>query len=298
MFLSRRRLLDQGLATGALAGALAAGGPLASAAPRDSGGPGGPGGRQVEVADITFANFTAQLQALIRVECNLAPLDSPVWFYWTAFAITPEIAPTPVVGFEGLELSRVVQRRDGSYFAKGIDLSFPRDHRTGKFTSTALHPVTGETLEVPVSVLDGSFDPGYVISPEVGWWPLRAAKPATPDLSCRWWRESQVGRMQRERTSPPGFPKTFIEAGYYEFAMSDFNDPRVTSVPYRTGGIYVFPFPKWMKMGDRPGHMLGMITGRKLGSVTQLPAEFLARAEKEHPDLLSLETMFRTIPQP
>jgi len=253
---------------------------------------------RVAVSPLEFPSLQAELEALIRVEGNIAPVDNPVWFYWTAFAISPEIAPTPVVSFEGLELSRAVRRRDGSYFVKGIDLSFPRDHRTGAFTSTARHPVTGATLEVPVSVMDGSFDPGYVVSTEVGWWPLKAAKPAVVDLNTRWWRENGTGRLQRERTAPPGFPKTFIEAGYYEFSMADFENPAVTAIPYRTSGVYVFPFPKWMDMGDRPGHMLGMISGRKLRSVKELPEPFLSRAEKEHPSLLSLDTMFTHVPEP
>jgi hypothetical protein len=287
MSITRRQLIDSGLAAGALLGTLASASSAAAAVPHP-----------VNVAPLEFPSIAAEIDALIRVECNLAPIDSPVWFYWTAYCIVPGLTPAPIVDFEGLELSRVVKRSDGSYFAKGIDLSYPRDHRSGRFTSDAVNPVTGETVEVPVSVLDGSFDPGYVIAPDRGWWPLNAPKPATPDLHCRWWREDELGRMRRERTAPPGFPATFLEAGYYEFPMAAFRDPSVTAVPYRTGGTYIFPFPKWLKMGDRPGHMLGMITGHKLRSVKELPREFLERTEREHPALLSLDEMFKKIPAP
>jgi hypothetical protein len=290
--LTRRDWLTATLAAGATGSATGASGSSATGAAAEV------APQQVAVSGLRFPSLQAELEALIRVEGNLAPIDNPVWFYWTAFAITPGISPTPVVSFEGLELSRAVRRSDGSYFVKGIDLSFPRDHRTGEFTSTARHPVTGATIDVPVSAMDGSFDPGYVVSTEVGWWPLKAEKPAVVNLNTRWWRENASGRLQRERTAPPGFPKTFIEAGYYEFSMADFENPAVTAIPYRTSGVYVFPFPKWMDMGERPGHMLGMITGRKLRSVKELPEPFLRRAEKEHPALLSLDTMFRTVPQP
>jgi hypothetical protein len=293
--ITRREWLGQSLLSGAIAGS----GIAAAAADSGARGAGASGaGRHVEVEALTFPDIAAEIEALIRVECNLAPVDSPVWFYWTAYCITPGLPPTAIADFEGLEMSRVVKRSDGSYFVKGIDLSFPRDHRSGKFISTAVNPATSETVEVPVSVLDGSFDPGYIVAPDRGWWPLKAPKPDKVDLRCRWWRENDLGRMRRERTAPPGFPTTFLEAGYYEFPMAAFKDPQITAVPYRTGGIYVFPFPKWLKMGDRPGHMLGMITGRKLGSVQELPREFLDRAEKEHPELLSLDTMFNSVPPP
>jgi hypothetical protein len=41
-----------------------------------------------------------------------------------------------------------------------------------------------------------------------------------------------------------------------------------------------------MQMGDRPGHMLGAWSDRKLRGPHELPLEFRARVERERPDLL------------
>jgi hypothetical protein len=60
----------------------------------------------------------------------------------------------------------------------------------------------------------------------------------------------------------------------------------VTSLKFQTSGFYAFPFPKWMGMGDRPGHMIGAWSGRKLAGAHELPAEFQARARADHPGLL------------
>ena len=67
---------------------------------------------------------------------------------------------------------------------------------------------------------------------------------------------------------------------------AQFDDPRVTSLKFQTSGFYAFPFPKWMGMGERPGHMIGAWSGRKLAGAHELPAEFQSRARADHPGLL------------
>lgn len=253
--------------------------------------------RPIEIEPITFGSIAEELDALLRLESNAAGADSAVWFWWTTYVVSPGVAPTAIVGYEGIELSRCVRRRDGSRFINGHAMSFPRDARTGRFTDTAVNPVTGATVKVPVSSTAGT-DPGYVISPEYGWWPIQAPKPEKVDLRTRWWREDGFGRMQRERRPPEGFPQPFIESGYYEFALADLRNAKLASIPYRTSGTYIYPYPKWLQMGDRPGHMVGIISGRKLRSLDELPREFRTRTETEYPGFLSLDAMFREIPQP
>jgi hypothetical protein len=41
-----------------------------------------------------------------------------------------------------------------------------------------------------------------------------------------------------------------------------------------------------MNMGERPGHMLGFWSGRKIRGVRELPTEFRTRAQHDRPDLL------------
>jgi hypothetical protein len=65
-----------------------------------------------------------------------------------------------------------------------------------------------------------------------------------------------------------------------------FADPSIRSLPVEFAGVYIFPFLKWLAMGDRKGHMYGMWAGRKLGGPVNLPVEFLRRTEREFPELL------------
>lgn len=288
MTLSRRETL--GLGGLAALGALSP----AGAAPRatDRGA-----FRPISIEPLAFGSLAEELDALVRVESNAAGIDSAVWFWWVTYAVAPGAAPVAVVGYEGIEVSRCVRRRDGSRFINGNAMSFPRDVATGRFTDRAINPATGKEVKVPVSSTVGT-DPGYVISPEYGWWPIKAPKPDKVDLRTRWWREDDLGRKQRERKPPPGFPQTFIESGYYEFAMADLLNTRLDSVPFRSSGTYIYPYPSWLGMGDRPGHMVGVISARKLRSLDELPREYRQRAETEYPGFLSLDEMFRNVPQP
>lgn len=54
-------------------------------------------------------------------------------------------------------------------------------------------------------------------------------------------------------------------------------------------GAYVFPWPKWMQMGDTPGHMFASWSGCKLRDVSQLPTDFIQRAESGYGHLLTVD---------
>ncbi len=47
------------------------------------------------------------------------------------------------------------------------------------------------------------------------------------------------------------------------------------------------PYPRWMEMGDTPGHTIWHAAGRKLRSLDELPAEYLDRARRQFPGQLS-----------
>jgi hypothetical protein len=230
----------------------------------------------------------------MRVELDLDGRDAGSWYDWTVFIVTPDRQSIPLVTFEGLELARIVGLPNGKHFCASIDLSFPRDYETLAFKQVIHNPITGLMVTVPVSVLTN--DPGSVISPQDGWRPRLAPRPERPSLNSYWWREGEQGRLQRVRTPPPSFPHPMIEQSFYRFAYADLMNPKLTSVRYETGDVYVFPYPEWLGMGDRPGHMLGSFTGRKINSVDELPREFRVRVEVEHAALLNPDSIFKTLP--
>ena len=72
----------------------------------------------------------------------------------------------------------------------------------------------------------------------------------------------------------------------------------MASLPAGTAGGYIFPWPAWMEMGDRPGHMFATWSGRKLTGIEQLPEHFIKRAEPEHSELLAVDLSIFDKPLP
>ncbi len=275
----RRDLLGGGTAAILLgSGALTAASP-AEAASLKSGGL-----NPIESSFVEFPDEMGRFRAHMRFERDMrdeAQVTS--WYHFTQYLVTPGFRPTPIVRFEGLEYSYLRRIGRETWRVHGHNMSFPRDLRTGQWSDAANNPVTGETLKVEPMFLTG--DPGMLHSPR-GFLTLDQPQPqwVTPNLMFR--REGELIKMEQIRPVPESWPKMFVESSCSFVPRREFDNPRITSLLYQTAGFYISPFPKWMLMGDRPGHMLGAWSGRKLRGPHELPPEFRARAERDRPDLL------------
>jgi hypothetical protein len=281
---SRRRLL-----AGAPAGALTA---LAAASFSDpavaAAAPAAPGGATpgtpTDSRFLAFSDERERFKALFRFERDLRDQGEAVsWYHFTLYALAPDARPAPVVRFEGMEYSYFRRIGDLTWRIHAHNLSFPRDLATGAFTTHATNPLTGEKVAVPPMVL--LEDPGVLHSPR-GYLPLDSREPNWLSSYLMFRTEGDLVKVDHIRPTPDGWPKMFIETSTSSVPRAQFDDPRVTSLKFQTSGFYAFPFPKWMGMGDRPGHMIGSWSGRKLGSAAELPVDFAARARAEHPQLL------------
>ena len=170
------------------------------------------------------------------------------------------------------------------------------DCRTGQWSDAATNPLTGETLKVEAVFLTA--DPGMLQSPR-GTLTLDQQRPQWAPVNVLFRREGEVIKMEEIRTPPESWPTMFVESSCSFVPRREFANPRLTSLLYQTSGFYVFPYPRWMQMGDRPGHMLGAWSGRKLRGSHELPLEFRARAQRERPDLLAArwEAFEKPIPE-
>jgi hypothetical protein len=283
---ARRRLLAAAPGWGALAlGAALPGLPATAAqAAVPPAMPGAVPGEPTDSRFIEFADERERFRAHFRFERDLRDQGEAVsWYHFTLYALAPDARPVPVVRFEGMEYSYFRRVGELTWRIHAHNLSFPRDLASGAFATHALNPLTGERVAVPPMVL--LEDPGVLHSPR-GYLPLDSREERWLSSYLMFRTEGELVKVDHIRPTPEGWPKMFIESSTSSVPRAQFDDPRVTSLRFQTSGFYAFPFPKWMGMDGRPGHMIGCWSGRKLGGPRELPTEFAARARAEHPALL------------
>lgn len=208
------------------------------------------------------------------------------WYHFIMVAVPKGMAPRPVVRWEGIEFSRHEKMGDDLYRIHGHNLSFPRDLNTGEFVDTVQNPVTGQDVRPQTMALTG--DPGLLFGPKG----TISLDDPTGQFSPKYGvlrREGGIVKIDGIRVPPATWPITFLEMGYEAASATAFDDASQLWLPSEVSGAYVFPWPKWMEMGDAPGHMFAAWSGYKLRTVEQLPDDFIAKANSERPDLLRVD---------
>lgn len=208
------------------------------------------------------------------------------WYHFIMVVVPLNATPKAVVRWEGIELSRHQKIGEDRYRLHGHNLSFPRDLVSGEFVDAVMNPVTKRKVTVPPMALTS--DPGMIRSPAGVISLDKPSMPPRPDYKVLR-REGDFVKVDAIRVPPDTWPVTFLETGYEASPAALFDDPKQKWLPSDVSGAYVFPYPKWMDMGEAPGHMFATWSGYKLRSVDELPEEFRRRAEREFPQLLAVD---------
>ena len=245
-----------------------------------------PKGR-IESRQMTFTDNVAKLNAEMRLYRALTDeADVLLWYFFTMFVVAEGRKVVPLVRFEGIEFSHHRKVGENLYMAHGHNASYPRDINTGVFINDMVNPITGQKISVPPTIL--TEDPGMLYGPD-GKRPLnRKTNEFTPRYSL-FRVEDGLVKSEEIRVPPDGWFTPFIEASHNWAPKALYDDPKVKRLPMGTSGGYVFPFPKWLEMGDIKGHMFAIWSGRKLDGVHQLPQDYFDRASTQHPELLKVD---------
>lgn len=239
---------------------------------------------QVRSEFLLFDDPVARLHAHLRMERRLAEESQTItWYHYVVFMVPETRAPVPLVRYEGMEFSYLRHLGNNNFRIHAHNLSYPRDLYTGAFTATVRNPVTGEDVAIPPTIITN--DPGTVHNP-TGF--RNVSGDGTYQVRYTMFRlQDNLVKLDSVRGAPPELaPVTHQENSCAWCPVEIFTNTTTTSLPAQFVGCYLYEYPAWLKMGDRPGHLMAMFDGRKISSVDELPVEYLDRTRREQPDLL------------
>ncbi len=240
---------------------------------------------QVRSEILKFDDPVEEFRQHLRIERSLVEDEGSTltWYNWIQYVIAEGRAPFPLLRLEGIEYSYYRRVAPMEYRIHAHNLSYARDLLTGEFLTELENPLTGKAVKVDPFLL--LTDPGTLASPR-GFRNLNS-DGKTYRQPFRVFRiQDDMIKLDSVRTAPPDMPTVHIENSCQWVPRSQYEDKSIRSLPAEFAGVFVFPFPKWLEMGDRKGHMYGMWDGRKVNGPAELPNEFLRRTEREFPELL------------
>ena len=234
---------------------------------------------------LYFEDPVEEFRAHLRMERDLVADQGSTltWYHWMVFMIPGGRRPEPLIRYEGIEYSYFRHLGDNNYRIHAHNLSFPRDLKTNQFTDSVVNPITGERVQVPVSLL--LTDPGTIASP-IGFRNL-SGKGEIQDVYRQFRIEDNLIKLDSVRSAPPDWPATHIENSCQWVEFDLFANETITALPVHFCGHYAYEYPKWLNMPEGKGHLTGFWDGKKVNSPAELPREMLARLEREYPELLA-----------
>ncbi len=231
-----------------------------------------------------FTKPENSMDAFIRLRGNADGADTIADWAVTVFIVEPGKRPTPVMRLDGFNVGRPVKNADGSYQWLSREVAYYRDLKTGKILDQWDNPMTGKTndvLHVINDPVNGKFTPATLNLP----WNVRGEDVFLKmDIPLAYPNALQPADFPDESTGPMYLAS---EHFLYFAKMSDFDNPKLTSIPSAYAWTRTGPWLPWMKMGTRPGYILYTGQGKKLKSAAELDAVVREYTEKNHPAFMA-----------
>ncbi len=230
------------------------------------------------------------LRAIVRTSASLKEVDCPWYYNGTIYGIVGEEQPRALYRFTGMEMYRMIHVAADEYEMIGNTVTFFRDLATNEFLYDYKNPYTNALNKPEAAVQGGKAGRGFEYS-------VRGIRPKMfkdkfPDetLNMWWTAAGDYVWLHDSTVYPPGMQAPRMQRKTNFVRRDQFMDPKVDSLAATFTAAVFMPWPKWMEMGDRPGHIMWHASGAKLKSVAEIPDEHRIRAMKEYPERMSLSS--------
>ncbi len=179
-----------------------------------------------------------------------------------------------------------------TYGVKSLELTYPFDLDTGAPLSSIVNPYTNEEIQLGY----GKFGPNDLLLTEAGFAipPARANQfPAelTSSLDAVLVHDDDIWLSEKTSLrigplSDGGRVLNATDVNLYAGTAREISDTSLASAKATMSYTVILSWQAFMKMGDRPGHMMRRMAGKKLFSRDALPTDFVALADQEDPGLI------------
>lgn len=292
--LSRRKLLRTlGMAAGG-AGLLGACGGNASTAEAEAAAP--------AALDLNLRDPGQSLLHFTRIFGDTNTENVTVgWFGGTVYSVVGDSSKVqPLLGLEGIGIMRVQPLDDNRFRVFNRELAFYKDLRTGEFVDEWQNPLNGRQVETfPMHNMTVNAETAPLLTFDVEGTEIKVPFPATWNtvgnnvFSTFEIHTSVPSELQPEEWPlESAGPMTRISEMFQRHVrLSDLQNADLTSVPYTGVWTRLSTWYPWMLMGQAEGHMFFRADMAKLNSMDEVPAAFLAKAEKDYPEYLEAPSL-------
>ena len=195
---------------------------------------------------------------------------------------------TPLLGIEGIGVSRFELQKDGSYKAFHREIGFYSDVKTGKYIDMWDNPLTGDKVEIyhiknkqvnaelaPVNRMD--FDGHMVEVPFPGKWDIMG------DIAVNNFElhmaHPTIFKKEEWPREYPGPTTKISEMFLRQFKTADLLNQKLDSIPAQGSWFRVGTWFPWMLMGEAKGEVAFRTHALKLGGIDDIPKRLLKKIE-------------------
>ena len=248
--------------------------------------------------DIDFNDPAQNLEAFTRVFVDTDPDKAAFgWYGGTIYAVIGDSSQLiPLLGMEGIGITKTRPMESGAgYQVTNRELAYYKDLASGQFIDEWKNPLNGrscETFPIHNMTVSAEMTPmmkmdmeGTMIEyPFVPPWEFLGDKA----LSTFEIHASVPSELQPDTwpVESPG-PKTRISEMFMRYCdIADLANKELTSIPYVGTWTRLASWFPWMLMGQTEGHLYFRCSMSSYDSLDALPATFLEKARKDHPEYL------------
>ncbi|MEO7385918.1 MAG: DUF1838 family protein [Gammaproteobacteria bacterium] len=201
----------------------------------------------------------------------------------------PEHRLIPMMGILAATFSQYRRVSADAFEARSLEVAYFTDLDTGRLLETWKNPVTGTTVDVPLTRLGPSTvtltaDGLTVANPagEAAGLKLRHVFQPPVVVGDNVWVTEQINI-----DGPPG-PRPFVynELSTFQARKFELDDPARATVPAQIQYQSLITYRPWMDFGDTPGHTVARGAGARVATLAELPPDYLELTRRLHPDVL------------